>query len=157
MLNSWATLWGIHPEAVADLRRRLTGEIDTVVPHDLKTEAGVQASIMLGASSTGSRLWRNNSGAATDQSGRLIRYGLANTSAVASKRIKSSDLIGIRPILIGPEHVGQTFGQFVAIEVKAPGWKYRGNDREKAQMRYIQIVVGLGGHAKFSNDPRETV
>jgi len=156
-ISAWAELWGIHPAAVRDLRDRLTAEANAIEPHTLTSESGVQNSIRLNASARGARLWRNNNGAAVDRTGRPVRYGLANESAAMSKKIKSSDLIGLRPVIITTEHVGQTLGQFVAIEVKKPGWRYKGTPRETAQLKFIQIVTALGGYAKFSNDPQEQV
>lgn len=115
------------------------------------SEAAVEDRIRLRAPRLGGLLWRNNSGAFRDDTGRLIRYGLANDSAKLNKEIKSSDLIGILPVLIRPEHVGRLLGLFVACEVKREGWTHRPNDaREKAQAKFIRLVVERGGLGLFA-------
>jgi hypothetical protein len=85
------------------------------------------------------------------EEGKLVRYGLANDSKAVNEMIKSSDLIGIRPVLITPAHVGYTVGQFVAREVKAGAWMYRGTSHEQAQKRFLELVAGMGGDACFAN------
>ena len=85
----------------------------------------------------------------SDETGRMIRYGLCNDSAQLNKVIKSSDLVGIRPVVITPDMVGHTVGQFVAREVKRPGWSYHGTDREVAQAAFGQKVLQMGGDFKF--------
>lgn len=115
------------------------------------SEAAVQAQVRLAASDRGGRLWRNNLGVATDlRTGRVIRYGLANESARVNQRMKSSDLIGITPIMITQDMVGQIVGVFTAIECKREGWTYQGTPTEVAQKRFIDLVGGLGGLARFS-------
>ena len=114
-------------------------------------EIELQKLIQLEASKQGIRLWRNNIGATYDQTGRFIRYGLANESAAVNHNLKSGDLIGITPRIIGPEDVGQTLGQFTSIEVKKPGWVYTGTARERAQQAWIDLILRLGGIAKFMN------
>ena len=116
----------------------------------MTTETEVLNDIRLSASGQGILLFRNNVGAAQDANGRHIRYGLANDSKAVSAAFKSSDLIGVRPVLITPEHVGMTIGQFVAIEVKRGGWAYKGNDREKAQLAFLHAIEAVGGYAKFA-------
>ena len=116
-----------------------------------KTEAVIQDAVRFEASQRGFRLWRNNVGVAIDNRGVPVRYGLANESKQMNKNIKSSDLIGIRPILITQDMVGKVFGQFIAIEVKKEDWKFKGDLRELAQDRFITLVQSLGGYAKFIN------
>lgn len=83
-------------------------------------------------------LWRNNSGALTDDSGRLIRFGLGNDSAQANRRMKSADLIGIH----------RPSGRFVSIEVKRPGWKHSdASERDRAQAAWAATVAAMGGVA----------
>lgn len=102
----------------------------------------------------GAQIWRNNSGAYQDETGRYIRYGLCNDSAALNKRIKSSDLIGATPVLIMPHHVGRTVGVFTALEVKPSGWKLRPSDeRGCAQAAFHTIVKNVGGFAGFVTDP----
>lgn len=152
-LNQWAIKWGVSFEAVEDLRRELgaiSTEPDNMV--DDKPESFVQSSVRLEASRKGLRLWRNNVGGLYDADGRFIRYGLCNDSERMNKLVKSSDLIGIRPILITAEMVGSTFGQFVARECKPTGWQYTEKPRELAQLNFLNIVVSLGGDAAFANN-----
>lgn len=149
-LYKWAARWGISGAALEDLGKTLH---DGCRPHGdsyLPSEAAVLNHLRLQASRWGWRLWRNNVGAAHTDTGSYIRFGLANDSPAMSKRTKSSDLIGIRPILILTEHVGMTLGQFVTRECKRPGWKYKGTTREAAQLNFITLINTLGGDAKFT-------
>ena len=117
------------------------------------SETATQQAIRLEASRQGVRLFRNNNGACKDETGRLIRYGLGNDSAQVNRALKSSDLIGITPILVTPEHVGMTHGIFTSIEVKREGWKYTGTSREVAQGAWIDLIISLGGKGQFSTGP----
>lgn len=153
-IHEWAARWRLTPEALAELKRDVfnhdgVGSAGPVASH-AGGETAVAATIRLEAAQKGLRLWRNNVGACYDDAGRFIRYGLANDSAQLNKHIKSADLIGIRPLTITPAHVGHTVGQFVSREVKAPGWNFTETDREKAQQRWLELVLGLGGDAGFA-------
>jgi hypothetical protein len=68
-------------------------------------------------------VWRQNTGALPDPSGRLIRFGLC---------IGSSDIIGI----LAPT------GRFLAIEVKRPGEK-----PTKLQTLFLAAIRRWGGFA----------
>lgn len=150
-LTQWTIKWGIPYEAVEDLRREF-GAISTEPNHQVgESEGAVQNRIRLEASRKGLRIWRNNVGACMDQNNNFIRYGLANDSKKMNDLIKSSDLIGLRPVNIQQHHVGQVIGQFVAREVKAGNWSYTGTKREEAQLRFLELVASLGGDAAFAN------
>ncbi len=151
-LNQWAIKWGIPPEAVEDLHSQFG--IVATDPNRIEgqSEAAVQANVTLEASAGGGRLWRNNVGALFDERGIPVRYGLCNTSKQMNKIIKSSDLIGIMPVLITPSMVGSTIGQFTARECKAAGWTYHGTEREVAQLTFLELVARLGGNAAFVNN-----
>lgn len=114
------------------------------------TEAVVSAQVRVEAAERGGILWRNNVGAAIDASGRHIRYGICNDSKRINARFKSSDLIGILPVKITMGHVGAVIGQFIARECKKADWIYKGTDREKAQLRFIELVTSMGGNAAFT-------
>jgi hypothetical protein len=109
--------------------------------------------LRLAAQNGGGVLWRNNSGAARDTTGRVIRYGLGNDSARLNETFKSSDLIGVTPVRVGLEHFGRCLGVFTAVEAKRLGWTYSGTDREAAQLRFINAVRALGGFAGFAAGP----
>lgn len=149
-LYLWAHKWGVPEAAVSELIDELT-----VPPPAIDagmSEGAITKRLRLNAAGQGVILWRNNVGAMQDDNGNFVRYGLANDTKQMSDKVKSSDLIGIRPVRILPEMVGSLIGQFVAREVKAGNWKYRGNSREQAQLRFLELVTVKGGDAKFTNN-----
>ncbi len=151
ILYEWAQRHRIPIDAIKELES-LYGIIDRpgVAATDL-SEAAVQNNLRLEGSRKGVRLFRNNVGAFEDEDGRFIRYGLANESAQVNKVIKSGDLIGIRPLVVTPQMVGFTVGQFVSREAKPGSWRYTNTEREQAQLRWIQLINSLGGDAMFSS------
>jgi hypothetical protein len=116
-------------------------------PH---SETYVQSLVRLEAGRKGLKLWRNNVGVLTNaETGQPVRYGLANDSPALNKSIKSGDLIGWRSIVITPAHVGTKLAQFVSRECKRPNWKFTGTDREKAQLRWAEVLNADGGDGCF--------
>lgn len=105
----------------------------------MHNEATTSAIIETYAPAFGYTLLRNNVGAARDDTGRVIRYGLGNISAKRTKLITSSDWVGWR----------DRDGRFTAIEAKRGGWRGPGDDRERAQQRFIELVRSCGGIAGF--------
>lgn len=155
-LGEWAARWNIPPGAMLDLRLRLgvmrdpnAGELEGTDG----SESRQQSLVRLEAAQKGVWLTRNNVGALIDDTGRPVRYGLANESKEQNKVVKSADLIGIRPVLIGPQHVGRLIGQFVSREVKHETWKWKGDRHEVAQMAWAEFVIAKGGDAAFCNGP----
>lgn len=150
LLTQWAARWGVSAEALAELRGVMLGlDADTVATEG-RSESHVQSLVRLEGADLGIRLWRNNVGAGKTEAGTFVRYGLANDSAAVNAQLKSGDLIGIRPVLIRPEHVGHVIGQFVSREIKRGGWVYTGTDREIAQANWASLVNSMGGDARFA-------
>lgn len=132
------------------------------------SEANIQREIMLAASAEGMTVWRNNAGKAwqgrrLDVSGATIilpsgsRIAVGSGILLSEPRIVefglckgSSDIIGIRPVVIGPERVGRTLGQFVAIEVKSPGARVATHQR-----RFLERVDASGGLAFLARSPED--
>jgi len=146
-LNQWALRHQISANALAELCDLFN--LDPPPPQAdalimLGSEAAVQAWVRVECSRRGWRVFRNNLGAGKLEDGSFIRWGLCNESAQVNKQIKSSDLIG-----------WDNEGRFVALECKAPGWRYTGTDREKAQRKWLELVVAAGGIGKFINGPEQ--
>ncbi len=154
-IHEWAKRHNVTPTALSELAQLMGVESTEHVSGGDRSEARVQDLARLTASKMGWRLFRNNCGALKDETGRIVRYGLCNDTPAMNKRIKSSDLIGIRPVVITPDMVGTTLGQFVAREIKKAGWKYTGTAREKGQLTFGEIVTSLGGDFKFWNGSGE--
>lgn len=136
----------------------------------MKSEETVQAEIRAEAGRRGILLWRNNSGAMQDETGRVVRYGLGNDSAQLNRRLKSADLIGLvdeRDLLLGAY---PTSGRFLAVECKEESWTFPNSWRRKtpdvvagsllgnnestqrtlAQWRFLTLVHNAGGLAGFA-------
>lgn len=121
----------------------------------MKAESEVQAECRLIAPYCDLHLFRNNSGAFTDETGRLVRYGLANDSKALNKKVKSGDLVGWQLTLVTPEMVGRVLPVFASFEIKPEDWKPpRPGTREfveryEPQLAWINLVLRAGGRAKF--------
>lgn len=159
--EQWASA---HPVAAAALADVLTASAQPPEGADGHAEEWAQQQARFAVARKGGLVWRNNVGAtpaevectchrcgfAFTMKQRPVRYGLANDSAQLNKVVKSSDLIGVMPIKITPDMVGQTFGQFIALEVKRPHWHYTGKGREVAQAAFLTLVAEKGGIASFT-------
>ena len=147
----WAMRHGVTMAALNELQALFGMHGGHELPPEVKgtSEAAVQAAVRLEAARKGVRLFRNNVGVLMDTTGRPVRYGLANESKGVNQSIKSADLIGWRPLLIGPQHVGQCAAIFVSRECKRVGWRYTGDDHEQAQLAWAQLVTAGGGDAAF--------
>lgn len=145
-IHDWAIRHSISSQAMSEL-------LTMPLPWSSSTqgtEAAIQQDIRLAASRIGADLWRNNNGAAQLNGGRHIRFGLGNDSPRINKEFKSSDLIGITPVMVTQRHVGRILGVFTAVEVKHGGWSWSGSERELAQWKYLQLVNSKGGFATFA-------
>lgn len=156
-LREWQDRHCISTEAMQELSNLLGLNIsEPIINLNLnnkpQSEAAVQVDCRLKASTMGGRLWRNNVGVAKRDDGTPIRYGLCNETKAMNKKVKSSDLIGIKQVLITQSMVGTIIGQFWAPEIKKGNWKYTGTEREQAQLKFHQIVNDLGGEARFVNN-----
>lgn len=152
LIYEWAKKWGISYDAVRDLQQ-MSGALNTVpdTTAPRHSEAWVQQQARLAAARTGAILWRNNVGVLKDDRGVPVRYGLANDTKALNERIKSCDLIGIKPVLITHDLVGHTIGQFFARECKPEGWVYTATEHEQAQLSFITLANAHGADAKFTN------
>lgn len=150
-IYQWAIRHGVTAQALSELQVLFGMQGGHDMPPDVKgvSEAAVQSAVRLEAARKGVRLFRNNVGALIDARGVPVRYGLANDSKQLNESIKSADLIGWRPVIIQPQHVGQCMALFVSRECKKVGWHYTGTDREPAQLAWAQLVTSAGGDAAF--------
>ena len=130
-------------------------------------EAKATEVVRLSAPIHNSRIFRNNSGACVDDTGRLIRYGLGNTGEKNTKNLKFGDYIGITSIIVTPDMVGQTIGVFTNLEIKPDGHMQKTltaacsqGTREYYQWQTCQFVKSLGGFGGFvcnENDVKEVL
>jgi hypothetical protein len=149
-LEAWARRHGVSSQAMAELAGVLSAV--PAPPRDVapQSEAATQTDIRLAVPRYGGTVWRNNVGVLKDETGTPVRYGLANDSQRVNRQVKSSDLIGFFPFTVGAQHVGRRLAIFTAIECKAAGWTWRGDAREEAQRRFLQLVEAGGGIGTFA-------
>lgn len=149
-LHEWALRHHVTAQAFNELLLLMGSVDDDKFTESAKPETAVQNDVRILASSQGWFLNRNNVGVLKDVTGRPVRYGLANDTKAKNKVLKSGDLIGIKPVLITLQHVGQTIGQFASLECKEAGWHYTATEHEKAQLSWVKLILARGGYAKFT-------
>ncbi len=150
-VHQWAIRNGVSLQALNELQALFGMHGGHGLPASAKgtSEAAVQSAVRLEADRKGVRLFRNNVGALIDSRGVPVRYGLANESKQVNDVIKSSDLVGWRPFLIGQQHVGLCVAQTVLRECKKVGWYYTGDPHEQAQLNWLMLGVRDGADASF--------
>jgi hypothetical protein len=153
-IHSWATRWNVPAAAIHELLD-LVDPTRTMTPGDSTSEAALSAELSVLAPKHGASLWRNNNGSALmvnpnrpDEQPRHVRFGLGNASKKLSEVWKSSDRIGITPMV--STAAGQWFGVFTAVEVKKPGWTKPKNKRELGQSNFLGTVRSMGGIGIFA-------
>ena len=107
-------------------------------------EGDIQRLVMLAASGQGCMILRNNCGTLKNPAGIPIKFGVGNPGG--------SDLIGITPVTITPDMVGQTVGVFTALEIKTP--KGRATPE---QIRFIEAVRKHGGIAGIARSVEDAL
>lgn len=112
------------------------------------SELKVMREIMLEAPRLQCRLFRNNVGVMEDARGNKVKFGLT---------LGSADLIGWSTRL-------STVARFMAIEVKAPGWKppksgpkFEAWQRQRAFLDAVVAAGGIAGVAQSVEDFRRIV
>lgn len=149
-LQQWAARHAVTPAALAELAAVLADPPPPPANPTPRSEAACQAEIRLQAPKLGGVLWRNNCGVFLDDTGVPVRFGLANDSKRLNTKIKSADLVGFVPMVVGAHHIGRMVALFTAIECKRGDWRWGGSAREVAQQRFLNIVKSGGGLAGFA-------
>lgn len=98
----------------------------------MRSESNILNDCRIALSQAGCKAFRNNTGALKDQTGRLVRFGLA---------VGSGDIIGIAPD-----------GVFFSVECKTE----KGKPTPK-QLHWIDMVNAAGGRAGIARNAKESV
>ncbi len=108
----------------------------------MRSESEIQAEARIKLSALpGVTVWRNNVGKLPDANGRWVEFGLCKGS---------SDLIGLRSVLITPDMVGTVIAQFVAVECKTA----KGRERDE-QVRFREFCSRAGALALVFRGPED--
>lgn len=157
-LDMWAQRNGVSAAALNELKV-LMG-VNEITPMSFTSDAAAgsesrqQSLVRIEAANLGIRLFRNNSGAFTDETGRVVRYGLANESKAVNEVLKSPDLVGWRKRLVTAEMVGTVIGQACMREMKHEGWQFNPKDKhEGAQLNFLNLAIADGCDAGFATGP----
>jgi len=133
---------------------------------ELLTETDIMHDIMIKVSQHGARVFRNNSG--TAWAGTAHKYTSRETVTVnpgdvvvrqarplhaGLTKSGSADLIGIVPVTIRPDHVGQRIGVFASIEVK----RAKGGVISDDQTNFRDQITALGGLAGICRDAQDAL
>ena len=90
------------------------------------------------------RLFRNQVGQLPDpRTGRPVQFGLAKGSA---------DLVGFKTVTITSDMVGQSFAQFVSIEVKTPNGRLT-----TSQQSWLNTLKTAGAIAGVARSPEDAI
>lgn len=100
----------------------------------------------VGQAWTGSKVTRLPDGSVLIENARPFNTGLPKGFA---------DLFGVVQTTIRPEHVGQVFGRFVAMEVKSA--KGRASEAQSGFLAAVSRNGGISGVVRCADDARELI
>lgn len=126
------------------------------------SEQNIMRSIMVAVSRAGARVFRNN--VAMAWVGEWKRYVSPTKVTVGPGDVVirnarplhaglcegSSDLIGITPVVVRPDHVGQKLGVFTALEVKTPEGHV--TPEQANFVEQISLAGGIAGIARSDDE-----
>lgn len=127
-----------------------------------KTETDIVRLIMLAVSKTGARIFRNNTGMGwIGKSVKFTKQQIISVNAgdVLIKQgrvfhaglcVGSSDLIGLKSVIVTPEMVGKPIAVFLAIEGKTATGR-----ATKEQIAFIEMVKQSGGIGFIARNEEE--
>ena len=122
----------------------------------MNPETKLQNAVMLALSQAGCTIWRNETAGAwvgrpVHREGQLVT--LVNARMIQAGLCKgSSDLIGITPVTVTQDMVGQTLGVFTAQEIKTPTGR-----TTQEQDRFLAAVRAAGGIAGVVRSPADAL
>lgn len=111
------------------------------------SERAIQNEVLLAASEAGFTLFRNNVGTGWAGDVQRLKDGsilIRNPRPLHAGLCKgSSDLIGLRPLVITDADVGKTIAQFAAVEIKTANGR-----TSHTQQNFLDFVANAGGLAR---------
>jgi hypothetical protein len=118
------------------------------------SERAIQNEVLLAASEAGYTLFRNNVGTGWAGEVQRLKDGsilIRNPRPLHAGLCKgSSDLIGLRPLVITAEDVGSTIAQFAAVEIKTANGRTSPHQRN-----FLEFVTNAGGIARVVRSAEE--
>jgi hypothetical protein len=108
------------------------------------TESEIQRQIRIAMNTGQTRAWRNNI-AKLKVRGQWVGFGIPGKGG--------SDLLGFHTITVTPEHVGQKFAVFLAVECKSATGKP--TPEQENFIQFVQSAGGIAGIARSAEDARE--
>lgn len=105
------------------------------------SEAAVVQQVRATLSNGDVRLFRNNSGALQNKDGTWVKYGLA---------VGSSDLIGLKSVVVTADMVGSRVAVFVALEGKSATG--RTTEEQDAFLAMVRKAGGIAGVFRSLDD-----
>jgi len=126
------------------------------------SETDILHKVMLKATKRGMRVFRNNIGMAwmgratrIENHPHTVTLMPGDVIVHHAKPVKfgiggegGSDLIGVEPVTVTAEMIGQEIGRFVAIEVKTPTGRVK-----PEQANFLSFVTSLGGRGLLARSP----
>jgi hypothetical protein len=111
------------------------------------SERAIQNEVLLALADLGMTGWRQNVG--TGWAGKAIKRADGSVLIQDARPLHaglckgSSDIIGLRPVIITDAMIGKTLAQFVALEIKQPG-----QSPTPEQRHFLAFVSERGGFAR---------
>lgn len=118
-------------------------------------EQSIQNEILIAMGQAGAYGLRVNSGQfwggeVLSHDGKMLL--LKNPTKILGAPAGTSDIIGCKSVLITPQMIGKTIGQFICLEVKKPGEKAK-----KHQENFLAVMKSRGAITGVARSPEQAI